>query len=79
MNKPKFELQRFKINGAVVIDAIVRNATYSDELDKLTNELGYEPVQDISNCRKIRCTTPAELDAARAPLMPMFDAKGEWK
>lgn len=79
MNKPKFELQRVQLNGVVVIDVIVRNATYSDELDKLTTDLGYKPVEDISNCRKIRCTTPAELDAARAPLMQMFDAKGEWK
>jgi hypothetical protein len=79
MNKPKFEVQRSKVDGAIVIDLIVRNATFSAELDKITTELGYRLVEDISNCRKIRCTTPAEVDAARAPLISMFDAKGEWK
>lgn len=79
MNKPKFEVQRSKVDGAVVIDLIVRNATYDAGLDAVTTSLGYMTVEDISNCRKIRCTTPAEVDAARTPLLSMFDAKGEWK
>ena len=79
MEKPKFEVHRIKINGQIAIDLIVRNATYSPELDALTTKLGYRPVEDIGNCRSVRCTTPAEVDAARAPLISLFDAKGEWK
>lgn len=80
MNKPKFEVSRVIVGGKVVgVDLIVRNATYSPELDTLTTNLGFRPVEDISNCRRVRCTNPAEIDSARAPLISLFDAKGEWK
>lgn len=80
MDKPKFEVSRVIVEGKVVgVDLIVRNATYSPELGALTTNLGYRPDEDISNCRRVRCTTPAEIDAARAPLVSLFDAKGEWK
>ena len=78
MNKPKFEVRRLKINGQIAIDLVVRNATFTPELDALTTELGYRPVEDVSNCRSVRCTTPQQIDAARAPLLRLFDAKGEW-
>ena len=79
MEKPRFEVRRLKIDGQIAIDLVVRNATYSPELDALTTELGYRPIEDVSNSRSVRCTTPAEVDAARATLIGMFDAKGEWK
>lgn len=78
MEKPKFEVRRFKIDGQIAIDLVVRNATYSPELDALTTELGYRPIVDVGNSRSVRCTTPQQVDAARAPLIGMFDAKGEW-
>lgn len=79
MNTPKFEIQRCKVGEKVVIDLIIRNATFNAEFDALTASLGYKAVEDISNSRKIRCTTPAEVDAARTPIIKFFDAKGEWK
>ena len=79
MEKPRFEVRRLKIDGQIAIDLVVRNATYSPELDALTTQLGYRPVEDVCNCRRVRCKTPAEVDAARAPLISLFDAKGEWK
>ena len=79
MEKPRFEVRRLVIDGKINIDLIVRDATYSPELDALTMKLGYRPVEDISNCRRVRCTTSSEIEAARTPLVSLFDAKGEWK
>lgn len=76
MNAPKLEISRTQRNGKPAIQLIVRYAT--PELRALLDTLNIVPVADISNCRSIICTTPAELDAARQPLASFFDAQGNW-
>lgn len=79
MNTPKFEIQRHVNNGKVQIEMIVWNSTFSDELHSLVVCLGYKLTEDITGRRSIMCSTPAEIDAARNPIVKFFDAKGEWK
>ena len=40
--------------------------------------LGYTLTEDMANRYVIAVNTPAEMDAARGPLQPMFDAAGNW-
>jgi hypothetical protein len=77
MNAPKFEIFRIQANGKPAVELVIHNAPepMRDGLDLL----GYKPTPDIANRRSIICTTPAEVDAARDPIRPYFDDKGEWK
>ena len=79
MNTPKFEIQRHIKDGKVQIEMIVWNSTFSDELHDLVVALGYKLTTDITGRRSVFCLTPAEVDAARNPVMKFFNAKGEWK
>ena len=78
-NAPKFEAFLTKKNGKPAVELVVRNATTVPYLDTLTMILGYEPTADIANRRGVVCTTPEEIDAARNPLMGLFDAQGNYK
>ena len=55
---------------------VVRNATPA--LREILDGLGMLPVVDMANCQAITCYTAAELDAARNPLMHLFDRSGNW-
>lgn len=79
MNAPKFEVFRTQKDGKPAVELVVRNSMANAELHALVESLGYQPTTDIANRRAIVCTTPAEVDAARNPLVKFFDAKGEWK
>lgn len=79
MEKPKFEMFRIQKDGKPAVELVVRNSMYSEELHNLVEELGYKPTVDIRNRCSIVCTSPAEVDAARNPLVKFFDEKGEWK
>lgn len=76
MNEAKFEVCRTLVNGKPAVELIVRNSMANTELHSLVESLGYTATQDIANRRSIICTTPAEVDAARNPLVKFFDAKG---
>lgn len=79
MNTPKFEIQRHVDSGKVQIEMIVWYSTFSDELHNLVVALGYKLTNDVTGRRSIMCSTPAEVDAARNPIVKFFDAKGYWK
>ena len=79
MKTPKVEIQRHIKDGKVQIELIVWNSMCNSELHELICGLGYELTTDITGRRSIMCSTPAEVDAARNPIMKFFDAKVEWK
>jgi len=79
MNIPKVEIFRTAKNGKAAIEIVVRNSLFDAEFHKLVEQLGYVATPGISNRRAIICTTPAEVEAARSPLIPFFNEKGEWK
>ena len=79
MKTPKFEIQRHITNGKVSIELIIWNSTYSEELHEMACKAGYELTTDITGRRSIMCSTPAEVDEARNPVIKFFDAKGECK
>lgn len=79
LSKPKFEICRTQKDGKPAVELVVKNSLYSKEFHGLIESLGYKPTEDIANRRSIVCTTPAEVDAARNPLVKFFDTKGEWK
>ena len=79
MNTPKFEIQSHVNNGKVQIELIVWYSTFSDELHNIVVDFGYKLTTDVSGRRSIMCSTPAEVDAARNPILKFFDAKGDWK
>lgn len=72
MSNPTLTLERVSKG----VRLVVRNAT--PELRKILDGLNVLPVCDEANCRAITCASPAELDAVRNPLKPMFDASGNW-
>ncbi len=67
--QPTLKICRTTVDGRPVVDLIVRHAT--PKLRDLLDELEYKIVPDIANMRRKRCVTPAEVDAARAPLIPL--------
>jgi hypothetical protein len=69
-------LEKVMKDGKPAIRLVVRYATPA--LRIMLDGLGLNPDCTIANCRTIVCATPAELDAARNPLIPLFDAKGQW-
>jgi hypothetical protein len=79
MNAPKFEAHLVMENGKRAIELVVRNASADADLLALVDSLGYTGTVDISNRRRIVCTTPDEIVAKRDPLAKFFDAKGNWK
>ena len=79
MTSPKFEIARTQKNGKPAVELTVRNAMANKDLQALVESLGYVATPDIANRRSIICTTAAEIDAARNPLVNFFDAKGNWK
>lgn len=76
MNNPTLSLERVHFNGTPAIKMIVRNADAA--LRATLTDLGVMPDCTIANYRSIICFTPAELDAVRNPLKPLFGSKGEW-
>lgn len=76
METPTLKLEKTMKDGKPAIRLVVRYATPA--LRSLLDTLGVRPDCSIANCRTIVCATPAELDAARNPLMHMFGHKGEW-
>ncbi len=76
MSNPTLQLEKVMKDGKPAIRLVVRYAT--PELRELLDTLGVTPDCSIANCRTIVCGTPAELDAVRKPLIPMFDSKGQW-
>lgn len=76
METPKFEVARVQRDGKPSVELIVRYAT--PELRNLLDTLGYVADCTIANRRSIVCTSPAEVDAARNPLAPLFDKTGAW-
>jgi hypothetical protein len=76
MSNPTLILSKVMKNGAPAIMLMVRYAT--PELRTMLDGLGVTPDCTLSNCRTIVCSTPAELDTVRNPLMPLFGHKGEW-
>ena len=79
MTKAKLELQKHIKDGKVQIEIIVWNSCANEELHNLVVALGYELTTDITGRRSIFCSTPAEVDAARNPIIKFFDAKGDMK
>ena len=77
MTTPTLRLEKVMKGGKPAIRLVVRYAT--PELRTMLDGLGITPDCTIANYRTIVCASPAELDAARNPLMPLFDAKGEWR
>lgn len=78
MNAPKIELFRTQANGKPAVEIVVRNSLACPELHSLIVSLGYVATPEIANRRSIICSTPAEIDAARNPLVKFFDAKGNF-
>lgn len=76
MSNPTLQLEKTMKDGKSAIRLIVRYAT--PELRELCDSLGINPDCSLANCRWIVCATPAELAAARNPLMSLFGHKGEW-
>ncbi len=76
MTKPTLKIEQVWINGKPAIRLVVRYAT--PELRTMLDGLGVTPDCTIANCRAIICATPAELDAVREPLRPLFGVKSEW-
>lgn len=76
MSTPTLRLEKVMKDGKPAIRLVVRYATA--ELRTMLDGLGIKPDCTIANCRTIVCATPAELDAARNPLIPLFDSKGQW-
>ena len=79
MNNPVFEVCRTQKDGKPAVELVVRNSRKDAALHAIVESLGYQPTVGIANRRAIVCTTAAEIDAARNPLVKFFDAKGEWK
>lgn len=79
MTKAKLELQKHAKDGKVQIEIIVWNSCANEELHNLVVALGYELTTYITGRRSIFCSTPAEVDAARNPIVKFFDAKGDMK
>ena len=76
---PKLELRQRKTTaGKIEIDIYVWRSMVCDELHKIIDDLGYEPVTMISNCRSITCQTPEEVDRARTPLARFFKSDGSF-
>ena len=71
MDAPKLEIVRTQKDGKPAIELVVRNATAA--MRPILDALGIVPTVDIANRRSIICTTPQELDAARAPIIKFFD------
>lgn len=65
-------------DGKVAIRLVVRNAGRISGFPEKLDGLGILPVCDEANVRAIICRTPAELDAARNPLVGLFDRTGNW-
>lgn len=76
MTSPTLQLEKVMKDGRPAIRLVVRYAT--PELRAMLDGLGVTPDCSIANCRTIVCATPAELDAVREPLKPLFGHKGEW-
>jgi len=72
---PKLILSREMRDGKKAIRVTVICNT---EILGITDGLGYQAVDDQTNTRTILCSTPAELDAARNPIMRFFGHKGEY-
>lgn len=70
MDKQKLEMRRVQKDGKPAIEMVVRNATA--EMRPVLDGLGILPTPDMANRRSIICATPAELDAARAPILHFF-------
>lgn len=76
MNKPKFSAHRIMHLGKPAVELVVNHV--NNEMRPLLETLGYVPTVDMINRRSIICTCPAEVDAARNPLVPYFDATGTY-
>lgn len=72
----KLELARTAKDGKPAIELIVRNAPA--DIRGLLDSLGIVPTEGMMGRRSLVCATPAELDAARTPLLPYFDKQGNW-
>lgn len=75
MDKATMTVAREYYAGKQTVCVYVRGKI-DDELRPVLDAAGYELVDDTNNCRRVRCTTPAELNAAREPLRPYFNAQG---
>jgi hypothetical protein len=77
---PKFTAAKIAHNGKPAAELVVRGTTAADHADlrALLDTLGYGPASGMDNARRIVCTTKAEVDAARGPLVKFFDAKGNF-
>jgi hypothetical protein len=76
---PSMELSRTSYHGAPAVELVIRNACDGGpEFRGLVQSLGYQLDCTIANRRSLICTTPAQVDAARNPLHPYFDARGQW-
>lgn len=74
---PKMIVTRIAWQGKTAVSVMVTGiipAALRDALDIA----GVLPVAGLANTRERICTTPAEVDAARAPLKSYFGARGEW-
>lgn len=75
-HSPKFELHKIHYKGASAVELVIRYA--NAELRALADKLGYKRDDTIANRRAIICTNQDQVDAARDPLIPFFNADGEY-
>jgi len=80
MTKPQFAITRTTKDGKPAVELVVRNTTKTEHADfrALLDSLGYGAASGMDNAKRIVCTTPEQIDAARNPIKPYFDAKGFW-
>lgn len=74
----KFEAQRIHQNGKPAIRFVVRGNGKPQDLKDLLESNGFCGVVDISSTMEAICTTPAEIDKARAGLDKWFDRTGSF-
>lgn len=67
MKPPRMTVARTMVDGVKAIAISVRGPLDA-EMTALLDSLGYELVDDLAAVRRIVCTTPEQIDAARYPL-----------
>lgn len=74
----KFEAQRTQANGKPAIRFVVRGSGKPQALKDLLKNNGFRCAVDMASTMEAICTTPAEIDKARAGLDKWFDRAGNF-
>ena len=74
----KFEAQRTQANGKPAIRFVVRGNGKPQALKDLLENNGFRGAADMASTMEVVCSTPAEIDKARAGLDKWFDRTGSF-